>query len=153
VPPAHRAVVVACDPGTGAGAPEEVDDMTEPWSPRTERPQAGPHVSLRLADEIERLQREPGWRDGDRNAITLTRGVGLRLVLTALRQGAALQEHRAPAAATVHVLSGRLALRAAGEPLELGPGDVVVMEAGLAHAAEALADSVFLLTLAEGERG
>jgi len=124
--------------------------MSRAWQPRSDRPEAGPVVHLSLAEEVARLQAEPAWREGDRNAITLTKRAGLRLVLTALRQGAVLQEHRAPAAASVHVLSGRMVLRAGERPLELGPGDVVTMEAGLAHAAEALADTAFLLTLAEG---
>jgi quercetin dioxygenase-like cupin family protein len=131
---------------------KENPDMSATWQPRPDRPEAGPLVHRRLDDEIARLQGEPAWRDGDRNAITLTKGAGLRLVLTALRQGAALNEHRAPAAATLHVVSGRMMLRAAGQALELGSGDVVTMEAGLVHAAEALTDTVFLLTLVERER-
>lgn len=126
--------------------------MSATRQPRPDRPEAGPFVHRRLDEEVARLQGEPAWRDGDRNAITLTKGAGLRLLLTALRQGAALNEHRAPAAATLHVISGRMRLRAAGQVLELGSGDVVTMEAGLAHAAEALADTVFLLTIAEHER-
>jgi quercetin dioxygenase-like cupin family protein len=127
--------------------------MSRTRPPRSDRPEDGPVVHRRLAEEAARLQAEPAWRDGDRNAITLTKRVGLRLVLTALRQGASLQEHRAPAAATLHVLSGRMVLRVGDPPLELGPGDVVSMEAGLAHSAEALADTVFLLTLAEKTSG
>lgn len=126
--------------------------MTEKWEPRPDRPEGGPFVHRRLLEEVERLRAEPAWRDGDRNAITLTRGAGVRLVLTALKQGAVLHEHRAPAPATVHVLSGRMAFRVGGQRLELGPGHVVAMEAGLEHAGEALEDTAFLLTIAE-ERG
>jgi quercetin dioxygenase-like cupin family protein len=50
---------------------------------------------------------------------------------------------------TLHVLSGRMHLRAGDRTLELGPGDLVAMEPGLPHAVEALADTTFLLTLAE----
>jgi quercetin dioxygenase-like cupin family protein len=124
--------------------------MSGAWQPRPDRPEAGPLVHRNLAEEVGRLQAEPAWREGDRNAITLTKRAGLRLVLTTLRQGAVLREHRAPAAASLHVLSGRMILRVADGPVELGPGDIVTMEAGLAHTAEALADTIFLLTLAEG---
>jgi len=123
--------------------------MSRTWQPRPDRPEPGPLVHRRLAEEVARLQAEPAWREGDRNAITLTKQAGLRLVLTALRQGALLQEHRASGAASLHVLSGRMTLRVDDRPLELGPGDVVTMEADLRHSAEALADTVFLLTLAE----
>jgi quercetin dioxygenase-like cupin family protein len=123
--------------------------MSAKWEARPDRPEAGPFVHVRLTDEVERLKSEPAWRDGDRNAITLTKRAGLRLVLTALRQGAVLREHRAPTAATLHVLTGRMVLRVGDRPLPLGPGDVVTMEPGLAHAGEALDDTVFLLTLVE----
>lgn len=60
--------------------------MTLEPQARRDRPQAGPFVHNRLLEEVERLKTEPAWRDGDRNAITLTT-TGLRLVLTVLRQG------------------------------------------------------------------
>ncbi len=123
--------------------------MTQTPLPRPDRPAGGPFVHSRLAEEVERLKTEPAWRDGDRNSITLTKRAGLRLVLTVLRQGAVLSEHRAPAAATLHVISGRMVVRVGDRSLELGPGEVVTMEARLAHAAEARADTVFLLTLVE----
>ena len=124
--------------------------MASTWDPRADRPEAGPFVCISLSKELERLKTEPVWRDGDRDAITLTKRTGLRLVLTALRQGAVLHEHRAPTAATLHVLSGRLALRLDERQLELGSGDLVTMEAGLPHAGQALSDTAFLLTLVEG---
>lgn len=123
--------------------------MASTWEPRPDRPEAGPFVHIGLNQERERLETEPAWRDGDRNAITLTKRTGLRLVLTALRQGAMLREHRAPTAATLHVLSGRMAMRLGERQIELGPGDLVTMEAELVHAGQALSDTAFLLTLVE----
>lgn len=117
--------------------------------PRPDRPGTGPFLHVRLDEEIERLKTEPAWHDGDRNAITLTKQAGLRLVLTVLRQGAVLREHRAPTAASLYVVSGQMVLRLGERALELGPGDVVTMEPGLAHAGEARADTAFLLTLVE----
>ena len=125
--------------------------MTDGPHARQDRPQTGPFVHSRLVEEVERLKSEPAWRDGDRNAITLTKSVGLRLVVTILRRGATLREHRGPGATTLHVISGALALRVGDRPLELGPGEVVVMEPGLRHGGEARADTAFLLTLAEVE--
>ena len=63
--------------------------MTETGRPRPDRPEAGPFVRNRLVEEVDRLKTEPTWHDGDRNAITLTKGAGLRLVLTILRKGRA----------------------------------------------------------------
>jgi quercetin dioxygenase-like cupin family protein len=98
--------------------------------------------------EIERLKSGRAWIDGDRSAVTLTKRAGLTVVLTALRRGAVLREHRAPSPATVHVLSGRMDFRLGERSIDLGPGDVIAMEAGLPHAAEAREDTTFLLTLA-----
>ena len=123
--------------------------MTQTREPRPDRPEVGPFVRNDLAREIDRLKAEPAWHDGDWNAITLTKRVGLTLVLTVLRQGAVLREHRAHTAVALHVISGRMALRAGDQSLELGPGEVVTMEPGLAHAGEARADTAFLLTLVE----
>jgi quercetin dioxygenase-like cupin family protein len=123
--------------------------MSTNWQPRPDRPEAGPFIHCQLTEETERLKSESAWREGDRNAITLTKRVGLTLVLTVLRQGAVLHEHVAPNAAAVHVIAGRMALRVGDRTLQLGPGDVVTMERGLAHAGEALTDTAFLLTLAE----
>lgn len=60
-----------------------------------------------------------------------------------------LREHQAPTAASLYVVSGRMVLRLGERSLELGPGDVVTMEPGLAHAGEARADTAFLLTRVE----
>jgi quercetin dioxygenase-like cupin family protein len=117
--------------------------------PRRDRPATAPLAHLRLPDEIERLKTEQSWIEGDRNAITLAKGAGLTLVLTALRRGAVLREHRAPGHATLHLLAGRMVLRADERSLDLAPGDVVTLEAGLPHAAEAVDDAVFLLTIVE----
>lgn len=127
--------------------------MSQARSPRPDRPEAGPFVHSRLHEEVERLKTEPTWHDGDRNSITLTRRSGLTLVLTILRAGAVLREHRAPTAATLHVISGRLIVRVGDRLLELGPGEVVTMEPRLTHAAEARSDTALLLTLAEARSG
>lgn len=127
--------------------------MSQARSPRPDRPEAGPFVHSRLHEEVERRKTEPTWHDGDRNSITLTRRSGLTLVLTVLRAGAVLREHRAPTAATLHVISGRLIVRVGDRLLELGPGEVVTMEPRLTHAAEARSDTALLLTLAEARSG
>jgi quercetin dioxygenase-like cupin family protein len=127
--------------------------MTPTSHARADRPESGSLVHNHLLREIERLKAEPAWQDGDRNAITLTKRVGLRLVLTVLRQGAVLHEHRAPTAVTLHVISGLLALRVGDESVALGPGEVVTMQPDVTHAGEARAETAFLLTLAEDRSG
>ncbi len=52
--------------------------------------------------------------------------------------GQALSEHTAPYDALVQVLSGRVEIRLGGVPHPLGPGDALVMPAGVPHALKAL---------------
>jgi hypothetical protein len=60
--------------------------VTQTREPRPDRPEVGPFVHNDLAKEIERLKTEAAWHDGDRNAITVAKRVGLTLVLTILRR-------------------------------------------------------------------
>ena len=122
--------------------------MSQTSLPRSDRPDRGPFVHRRLGEEVERLKTEPAWCDGDRNSITLTKQRGLTLVLTVLREGAVLREHRAPTAVSLHVVSGRMTVRVGDRSLALGPGEVLIMEPRLTHAVEAHSDVTVLLTLA-----
>ena len=120
--------------------------------PGTGRPLAGPTLSFHLKEEVGRLRSEPDWTAG-RRAITLAKHDGLRVVLTALRAGAVLEEHVAAGALAVQGLEGRIRFEAGGETRTLGPGDLLVLEPGLAHRVRAEEESVFLLTVAQpGDR-
>src|SRR5687768_5586242 len=75
---------------SGRKTRRDVDAASRPG-----RPAAGPAVHVDIDEAIRRLKTERPSTDGDRNAITLTKYGGLTLVLTALRRGAVLREHRA----------------------------------------------------------
>ena len=122
--------------------------MNEPWQSRAARPGAAPLLQFGIATEVERLKQEPAWRSGSRNAITLTKEPGLRVVLTVLRKGTRLHEHQAAGPLTLQVIAGRLDLHAAGRALALGPGDVAVLEAAVEHEVQAVEEAAFLLTIA-----
>jgi quercetin dioxygenase-like cupin family protein len=124
--------------------------MTEQAPPRPDRPAAGPVFHARLGEQLERLRREPGWRAGDRNAITLFKTPALSLVLLAVQAGARLHEHRTDGTLAVQVVSGAVRVDAGGRRVDLAPGEVLVLEPGLAHALEAGPESAVLLTLAAG---
>jgi quercetin dioxygenase-like cupin family protein len=84
----------------------------------------------------------------DRNAITLVKEGDLRLTLARLKAGARMDEHRTAGTVGVHVLEGRLRVGVAGDPHELGVGEVVVLGQGVPHEVTALEDAAFLLTIA-----
>jgi quercetin dioxygenase-like cupin family protein len=72
----------------------------------------------------------------------------LRQTLIALLGGRKLDEHVNPGEATVHVLQGRVSLRAADNAWHGSPGDLLIVPDSL-HSLEALEDSVVLLTVAK----
>jgi quercetin dioxygenase-like cupin family protein len=71
----------------------------------------------------------------------------IRLVAFAFDEGQELTDHTAAKPAIVQVVSGRIRLDLAGDPVELGPGGWVHMAAHLTHAVYALEPTVMLLTL------
>jgi quercetin dioxygenase-like cupin family protein len=105
-------------------------------------------TALNLLDEAAALRREPTWEQSDRNAKTFVKADDLRLVLTMLKQGAIVKEHRAPGSAVVQTLSGRIRLGLPNQTVELPAGALVVLEADLPHDVEALEESAFTIAIA-----
>jgi quercetin dioxygenase-like cupin family protein len=103
---------------------------------------------LNLLEEAAALRREPSWEQNDRNAKTFVKANDLRLVLTTLKQGAIVKEHRAPGSAVVQTLSGRIRLGLPDQSVELPTGALVVLEPNLPHDVEALEESAFTITIA-----
>ena len=108
----------------------------------------GQLLAFDLAAEAGQLRAELAYQEGDRNANTLLKEPNARVVLTALRQGAHLQEHQTAGWVVIQTISGRVRLRALGQSVDLPTGHLVTLEPSVAHEVEALEDSVFLLTLA-----
>src|SRR5215208_4564249 len=115
---------------------------------------AGSTLTFDLAAELEQLRGEDSYRSSDRNAKTLVKEPDLRVVLTAIKDGGRLREHRAPGPVAVQTISGRIRLHAGGQTLELPVGHLLMLEPNLPHDVEALEESAFLLTIAwpEGAR-
>ena len=122
--------------------------MASQWHPRSDRPIAVPFLHVDIAEHVRHLREEPVWASGTRNAITLTKEPGLRVVLTILKRGTKLHEHQASGPLTIQVISGRLDLHAAGQSAVVGPGEMAVLESAVGHELEALEESAFLLTIA-----
>lgn len=87
-------------------------------------------------------------------AVTLARDGHATMVLVALRKGAAMRDHRAPSAASVLVLSGRVAFVASREPkrTELAAGSLAAFSPDVTHSLEALEDATYLITIGGRER-
>jgi quercetin dioxygenase-like cupin family protein len=99
-------------------------------------------------NEQELLRREESYRGGDRNAKTLVKEHGLSVVLTVMRSGARLQEHKTAGPLSVQTLAGHIRLHALGDTIDLPVGHVVMLEGNVSHDVEAVDESTFLLTIA-----
>jgi len=108
----------------------------------------GEHLLINLADATSDLRRQDGSNQ-DRQGVTLVRQGGLSVVLTHLAAGGQLQEHAAPGAATVQVLSGHVRAQVGHEVLDLHEGHLVAFDANVRHAVEAIDESTLLLTIAD----
>ena len=103
--------------------------------------------SFPLHAMAEQLKGEDAFAESGRNALSLVRGDEMTVVLTVMKEGAALNEHRAPGPATVILLSGRIRVSAGAEEATLESGSAVSFTANLRHAVKAAEDSAFLIVI------
>jgi quercetin dioxygenase-like cupin family protein len=113
---------------------------------------AGTALTFDLAAEAEALVGEPTWQLHGHNAKTLVKHPDFRVVLIALRAGARMEEHKADQCVTIHVLSGALRLHLPRGTVDLSAGGLLALEQTVLHDVEALAQSVFLLSLGWSRR-
>jgi len=114
---------------------------------RAPGPLENPILSFDLNAEIEQLRREDAWQGG-RNSKTLVKHPDFRLVLTVLKSGARLHEHRAAGRISVQAVAGHIQMHVEGKAFDLPAGHLLALERAIAHDVEALEDSAFLLTIA-----
>lgn len=105
-----------------------------------------PVAHFDLEREIERLQAEEAWRDSGHNGKTLTKHAHLRVVLSVLKAGHRIPDHRLPGAATIQLVSGRAIMHCGRRRLDLVPGQVVLLGAAVHVDVCAVSDCGFLLT-------
>jgi quercetin dioxygenase-like cupin family protein len=109
---------------------------------------AGTLAFFSLPALAEDLQQQDEYARSGVAAVTLARDEHATLVLVALRKGAVMREHRAPSAATVVLLGGRVRfVDGDGAGTELEPGALATFSADLRHAVEALEDAVYLVII------
>lgn len=78
---------------------------------------------------------------------TAMKAEGVRVVLFAFDTGQELTEHTAAMPVLLQVLSGRLAITAAGQTHDLVPGDLIHLPTRLPHAVLAHEPSILQLTM------
>jgi quercetin dioxygenase-like cupin family protein len=117
-------------------------------SPGVERPLDEAVMIFDLPAILADLKREITWRTGRRNAVTLLKQPGLRLVLVALKAGAEVASHQTDTPVVLQGVEGRVAICMDRDEHVLTAGQVITMRSGLTHAVRAQNESAFLLTLA-----
>ncbi|MEP7360303.1 MAG: hypothetical protein ABI744_01860 [Chloroflexota bacterium] len=115
---------------------------------REPRTMMAPLMQFSLELEADSLRLEPEYRDGDRNSRTLAKETDLRVLLTVLRQGAALDEQHGEERATVQVIDGTATIEVDGAEAHLQPVEVAVVDRGQAWVLRADSDCAVLLTIA-----
>ena len=103
--------------------------------------------SFPLMSMAEKLMREAEFAASGRSALTLARGDGMTVVLTVMKEGTALEDHRAPSPATVITLSGRIIFTTSAEKITMDQGDAVTFTSDILHAVYASEDSAFLIII------
>ncbi|CAN5734448.1 hypothetical protein BH24CHL8_BH24CHL8_08110 [soil metagenome] len=126
----------------------EQTDWTHGSDDRGARPLTESLMAFDLRGEIDSLRGEPAWKEGDRNARTLVKSAGIRLLLASLREGAEIQEQHGEGPVSVQLLEGRATLTAGGADVALEAGALASIEAGLPWSLRAEAESALLVTFA-----
>lgn len=104
-------------------------------------------VVIDLPQFIKQIKEETTWKESDRNAITVFKTNGLRIVLIALHKGAEMAKHIAKGTISVQVLEGQLQFKIDMEFIELNKGQMLALHERIPHSVLAIRESVFLLTL------
>ncbi|MYE90824.1 cupin domain-containing protein [Candidatus Poribacteria bacterium] len=100
-----------------------------------------------LMSMAEKLMEEAHSATSGRASLTLAHGDEMTLVLVALEAGTTLEDHSAPAAATVITLSGNIIFTTSGQKVTLEQGEAITFTADVLHAVYASEDSVFLIAI------
>lgn len=110
---------------------------------------AGDAIVLNLDEAAGELWNQAGTRE--RMAHTLVKHGGLSIVLTALREGGELGEHKAEGTVTVQVVRGRARVQAGDVDQTVVQGDLIAFGPGIRHAVQAEEDTLLLLTIAAAQ--
>lgn len=115
--------------------------------PEGERDLNAPMVTMDLLSLKTQIKEEESYKNSDRNAITIFKSEGMRIVLVALHKGAEMKTHKAPGIISVQVLEGHISFTTDQKAAERTTGQMLALHAGIPHSVIAKEESVFLLTL------
>lgn len=115
--------------------------------PEGDRLLDAPMLAMDLSSLTTQIKEEDTYKNSDRNAITIFKSDGMRIVLVALHEGAEMKTHKAPGTISVQVLEGHISFITEQKTSDRSSGQMLVLHAGIPHSVVAKKESVFLLTL------
>ena len=118
-----------------------------PQRPEGDRSLDAALVAIDLPVFVKRIKEESTWKESDRNAITVFKTNGLRIVLIALHKGAEMPTHTADGIISVQVLEGQMQFNTEWRSVELSNGQMLALHERIPHSVLALKETIFLLTL------
>lgn len=124
---------------------EKSNDATE-QRPKGERIVDAAQVTIDLRSFTEQIRAEKVWKDSDRNAITVFKSDGMRIVLIALHKDAEMKKHTANGIISVQVIEGKILFTTEEQSVELGNGQMLALHEGVPHSVLAKEETIFLLT-------
>lgn len=118
------------------------------------RPEGGrlmdaPVVPVNVPEFIRQIKNEPSWKKSDRNAMTVYKTGGMRIVLVALHEDAVIEKHTTNGIVSVQVLDGEIIFNTEGQSIVLRKGEIIALHRNVPHSVAATKESVFLLTVAD----
>ena len=118
------------------------------------RPKGGrlmdaPVVTIDVPEFIRTIKKESSWQKNDRNAITIYKTTGMRIVLIALHEDAVMEKHTTNGVVSVQLLDGEINFNVNNESFLLKPGQIITLHRNVPHSVAATKESVFLLTVAD----
>ena len=104
-------------------------------------------VTIDLRSFTKQIREEKAWKDSDRNAITVFKTDGMRIVLIALHKDAEMKKHTADGMISVQVMEGQILFTTEDQSIELGQGEMLALHKNVPHSVLAKEETIFLLTL------
>ncbi len=125
---------------------EKMNEAT-PQRPQGDRIIDAVLVPIDLPTFIKQIKSEKPWLQSDRNAITVFKTNGLRILLIALQKDAEMKKHTAEGHISLQVLDGVILFSTDEQTLELSKGQMLALHKNIPHSVFAKEESIFLLTL------
>ncbi len=121
--------------------------MTSGSDTRGPRRLAGPFLAFDIDAELERIRNETEYAGNGRNAITLAKDEGMRVVLVSLGKDAIIGDEEADGTVAIQVIEGTVSVDSRDDTAELIAGQMAVIGAGDPWLVGAREESAVLVTI------